>query len=151
MAKANKKAAPAKEEKKVAKAAKEAAPAKKSKKVLTPEEKAAKRAAMKERLANRPEGQRHNSKQIDVIELENGSKVLNYAAPLRKVGSLVTSVAIDAEGNVVGTAVCVVAGMAPKSKKGHGYLVPKVPGMGKAKGAAEDTDSDSEDDDDDED
>ena len=102
------------------------------KKELTAEEKKARREAMKERLKNRPEGQRPNSKQIDVIATENGGKVINYAMPVRKVGSLITSVAYDAEGNVVSTSVVLVPGVSPKSKKGHGTLVPKVPGMGKA-------------------
>lgn len=149
MAKANKKAAPAKEEKKAAKAAPAAAKGKK--KTLSAEEKAAKRAAMKERLANRPAGQRPNSKQIDVIEIENGGKVLNFGAPVRKQGTLVTSVALDAEGNVVSTAVTLVQGVRVKTKKGHGYLQPGVPGMGKGKGAAEEADNEDDDDEEDED
>ena len=108
----------------------------KGKKVLTDEEKKAKREAMKERLKNRPEGQRPNSKQIDIIETANG-KILTYAMPVRKVGSLVTVIAHDQEGNVVSTSVTLVPGVSPKVKKGHGSLVPKTPGMGKAnKGAA---------------
>lgn len=147
MAKANKKAAPAKEEKKAA----PAASAKGKKKTLSAEEKAAKRAAMKERLANRPAGQRPNSKQIDVIEIENGGKVLNFGAPVRKQGTLVTSVALDAEGNVVSTAVTLVQGVRVKTKKGHGYLQPGVPGMGKGKGAAEEADNEDDEEEDDED
>lgn len=121
-------------------------------KAMTAEEKAAKKKARQEALRNRPEGQRPNSKQIDIIELGNGGKVLNFGSPVRKVGTLVTSVAVDAEGNVVSTAVTLVAGVSPKVKKGHGSLVPKVPGMGKkAKGAAaaeaEDEDDDEEDED----
>ena len=92
MAKKNAKAAAA------AAPAAPAAPAKKGKKQLTAEEKAAKRAAMKERLANRPEGQRPNSKQIDILDLGNGSKVLNFGSPVRKVGTLVTSVAVNSKG-----------------------------------------------------
>lgn len=117
------------------------------KKELTAEEKKARREAMKERLKNRPEGQRPNSKQIDVIATENGGKVINYAMPVRKMGSLITSVAYDAEGNVVSTSVVLVPGVSPKSKKGHGTLVPKVPGMGKAGKAnaeAHDTDEDED-------
>lgn len=145
MAKATKKAAPAKEEKK---AAKKAAPAPATSK-MTDAEKAAKKAARKEALKNRPEGQRPNSKQIDEIALENG-KVVNFAMPVRKTGSLITSVALDAEGHVVSTSVTLVPGVSPKTKKGHGYLVAKVPGMGKkAKGAAADADEDEDDSDED--
>lgn len=117
------------------------------KKELTAEEKKARREAMKERLKNRPEGQRPNSKQIDVIATENGGKVINYAMPVRKMGSLITSVAYDAEGNVVSTSVVLVPGVSPKSKKGHGTLVPKVPGMGKAgKANAEANDTEEDED-----
>lgn len=117
------------------------------KKELTAEEKKARREAMKERLKNRPEGQRPNSKQIDVIATENGGKVINYAMPVRKMGSLITSVAYDAEGNVVSTSVVLVPGVSPKSKKGHGTLVPKVPGMGKAgKATAEAHDTEEDED-----
>lgn len=130
-----------------------AAPAAKGnkKKVTTDAEKAAKREARREALKNRPEGQRPNSKQIDIIDLGKGGKVINFGAPVRKMGTLITSVAVDAEGNVVSTAVAIVAGVSPKVKKGHGSLVPKVPGMGKkAKGAsaAPDTDEDDTDEDD---
>lgn len=125
----------------------EAAPkAKKGKKVLTAEEKAEKRAKMKERLANRPEGQRPNSKQIDIIDLGNGSKVLNFGSPVRKVGTLVTSVALNSKGEVVSTALALVAGVSPKVKKGHGSLVAKVPGMGKHSAADVDTDDDADED-----
>lgn len=123
---------------------------KESKAKMTAEEKAAKRKARMEAIKNRPEGQRPNSKQIDIIDLGNGGKVLNFGSPVRKVGTLVTSVAVDAEGNVVSTAVTLVAGVSPKVKKGHGSLVPKVPGMGKkAKGAAA-AEADTEEDDEDE-
>lgn len=123
--------------------------AKKTKKVLTAEEKAAKKKARMEALKNRPEGQRPNSKQIDIIDLGNGGKVLNFGSPVRKVGTLVTSVAVDADGNVVSTAVTLIAGVSPKVKKGHGTLVAKVPGMGKrGKGAAAAEEADEEEDDD---
>ena len=104
MAKKNAKAAAA------AAPAAPAAPAKKGKKQLTAEEKAAKRAAMKERLANRPEGQRPNSKQIDIIDLGNGSKVLNFGSAVRKVGTLVTSVAVHSKGEVVSTTITLIKG-----------------------------------------
>lgn len=117
---------------------------KKAKKELTPEQKAEKKAKLKERLANRPEGQRPNSKQIDIIEAGKG-KVLLFAQPVRKVGSLITSVALDAEGNVTGTSVTMIKGVAPKSKKGHGSLVPKVPGMKKgAEAEVEEDDNEEE-------
>ena len=129
-----------------------AAPAKENKKKVTDAEKAARREARKEALKNRPEGQRPNSKQIDIIDLGNGGKVLNFGSPVRKVGTLVTSVALDADGNVVSTAVTLVAGVSPKVKKGHGSLVPKVPGMGKkAKGAAAEAAEDDDDEEDEED
>lgn len=124
MATKAKKATPAKEEKK-------------GKKVLSDAEKAEKRAKMKERLANRPEGQRPNSKQIDVIEFEGG-KVMNFAAPVRKFGSLITSVVVDKDGNPISTSVTLIEGFKPKCKKGHGNLVPGTPGMGKkGKGGAD--------------
>lgn len=141
----------AKKTKPAAKAA-PAAPAKENKKKVTDAEKAARREARKEALKNRPEGQRPNSKQIDIIDLGNGGKILNFGSPVRKVGTLVTSVALDADGNVVSTAVTLVAGVSPKVKKGHGSLVPKVPGMGKkAKGAAAEEAAEDDDDDEDED
>lgn len=139
------------------KAAEKAAPAPAAEKAAkknakaSAEEKAAKRKARLEAIKNRPEGQRPNSKQIDIIDLGNGGKVLNFGSPVRKVGTLVTSVAVDAEGNVVSTSLTLIEGVSPKSKKGHGTLVAKVPGMGKkGKGAAAE-EAEDEDDDDDED
>ena len=147
--KSTKKAASAEEKK--------AAPVSKKTK-MTPEEKAAKKKARMEAIKNRPAGQRPNSKQVDIIDLGNGSKVLNFGAPVRKVGTLVTSVALDGEGNVVSTAVTLVPGVTVKSKKGHGTFKPGAPGMGKgskaeeAEEAEEDSDEegDSEDEEDDE-
>ena len=144
--KSTKKAASAEEKK--------AAPVSKKTK-MTPEEKAAKKKARMEAIKNRPAGQRPNSKQVDIIDLGNGSKVLNFGAPVRKVGTLVTSVALDGEGNVVSTAVTLVPGVTVKSKKGHGTFKPGAPGMGKgskAEEAEEDSDGegDSEDEEDDE-
>lgn len=115
------KAAPKKAEKKI----------ETKKKKMTDEEKAAKRKARMEAIKNRPAGQRPNSKQIDVIDLGNGSKVLNFAAPVRKHGALITSVAVNRDGEVTSTSTTFIAGVSPKSKKGHGTLVPKVPGLGK--------------------
>lgn len=147
--KSTKKAAPA-EEKKAKKAAPAAPAAKKTK--MTAEEKAAKRKARMEALKNRPAGQRPNSKQVDIIDLGNGSKVLNFGAPVRKVGTLVTSVALDGEGNVVSTAVTLIPGVTVKSKKGHGTFKPGAPGMGrgsKAEEAEEEEDDEEEEEDED--
>jgi len=141
--KSAKKAAPA-EEKKAKKAAPAAPAAKKTK--MTAEEKAAKRKARMEALKNRPAGQRPNSKQVDIIDLGNGSKVLNFGAPVRKVGTLVTSVALDGEGNVVSTAVTLIPGVTVKSKKGHGTFKPGAPGMGKGSKAEEAEEEEEEDD-----
>lgn len=135
--KSTKKAASAEEKK--------AAPVSKKTK-MTPEEKAAKRKARMEAIKNRPAGQRPNSKQVDIIDLGNGSKVLNFGAPVRKVGTLVTSVALDGEGNVVSTAVTLIPGVTVKSKKGHGTFKPGAPGMGKGSKVEEDSEEeDSED------
>ena len=49
------------------------AKAKETKKAMSAEEKAAKKKARMEAIKNRPAGQRCNSKQIDVIETENGT------------------------------------------------------------------------------
>lgn len=101
------------------------------KKELTAEEKKAKREAMKERLKNRPEGQRPNSKQCDIFDFADHGKVEVYGANIRKFGVVLTSIAFDKDGNVIGTSITTVPGHSVKSKKGHGILVPKVPGMGK--------------------
>lgn len=146
--KSAKKAAPA-EEKKVKKAAPAAPAAKKTK--MTAEEKAAKRKARMEALKNRPAGQRPNSKQVDIIDLGNGSKVLNFGAPVRKVGTLVTSVALDGEGNVVSTAVTLIPGVTVKSKKGHGTFKPGAPGMGKGSKAEEEAEEEEDDEEEEED
>ena len=130
------------------KAAKEDKAAKKAKKELTPEQKA-KREARKEALKNRPAGQRPNSKQVDIIEVEGAKgKVLNFAAPVRKKGCLVTSVVVDGEGNIVSTALTMVEGVSVKTKKGHGYFKAGAPGKGKdevEEEAAEDAAEEGED------
>lgn len=147
--KENKATAP-KEEKKAKKAAPAAAGNKKAK--MTAEEKAAKRKARMEALKNRPAGQRPNSKQVDIIDLGNGSKVMNFGAPVRKVGTLVTSVAVNADGEVTSTSVTLIPNVTVKAKKGHGTFKYGAPGMGKGKGAeAEEEEEDSEDDDEEED
>ena len=142
MAKTKENKAKAPKEEKAAKNA----PAKKAK--MTAEEKAAKRKARMEALKNRPAGQRPNSKQVDIIDLGNGSKVLNFGAPVRKVGTLVTSVAVDAEGNVTSTSVTLIPGVTVKAKKGHGTFKFGAPGTGKGKEAeAEEEEEDEEDED----
>lgn len=114
-----------------AEAAKEVKKGKKAKKELTPEQ-IAKREARKEAIKNRPAGQRPNSKQVDIIEVEGAKgKVLNFAAPVRKKGCLVTSVVVDGEGNIVSSSVTMVADVRIKTKKGHGYFQPGAPGKGK--------------------
>lgn len=110
------------------------------------DDKAAKKAERMEKLKNRPEGQRANSKQVDIIETENGT-IETYAYPVRKTGSLVTTVAKDSEGNVVSTSTTFIPGVKAKAKKGHGTIVPGVAGEGKKgkKGSDEDEDDDDND------
>lgn len=143
--KAEKKAQPVKEDVKKDKKAPQQADSKKK-----AEDKAAKKAARMAALKNRPEGQRPNSKQIDVIPMGDKGEVVTYGMPVRKVGTLVTAIAKDAEGNVVGVSVTLVNGVSPKSKKGHGTLVPKVPGVKKGKGDVEEAEDEAEGDDADE-
>jgi hypothetical protein len=108
-----------------------------------------KKEARKEAIKNRPEGQRTNSKQCDVIETTKGV-VKTYAMPVRGFGVVLTTVAEDKDGNVVSTAITTLAGYTVKSKKGHGTLKAGVPGVGKkGKGAKEaDVDDDDEEDED---
>lgn len=143
----NKKAQPVKEDVKNNKKA----PQQAEKKNKNAEDKAAKKAARMAALKNRPEGQRPNSKQIDVIPMGDKGEVVTYGMPVRKVGTLVTAVAKDAEGNVVGVSVTLVNGVSPKAKKGHGTLVPKVPGVKKGKGDADEVNADADEDEADED
>lgn len=134
--------------KKDKKAEKKAQPAKENvKKDKKAEDKAAKKAARMAALKNRPEGQRPNSKQIDVIPMGDKGEVVTYGMPVRKVGTLVTAIAKDAEGNVVGVSVTLVNGVSPKAKKGHGTLVPKVPGVKKGNGDVEEADNEVDEDD----
>lgn len=129
------------------KAAKKAEPAKKAAK-MSEEEKAAKKKARLEAIKNRPEGQRTNSKQCDVIETTKGV-VKTYAMPVKGFGVVLTTVAEDKDGNVVSTAITTLAGYTVKSKKGHGTLKTGVPGVGKkGKGAKEEVDEDDEEDED---
>lgn len=133
-----KKTKPAAAPKANAKAAKKA---KKAKKELTPEQIAKKKARM-EAIKNRPAGQRPNSKQIDIIEVEGAKgKVLNFAAPVRKRGCLVTSVVVDAEGNITSSSVVMVDNVRVKTKKGHGYFQFGAPGKGKDEVEEEDVEA----------
>lgn len=86
-------------------------------------------------------GQRTNSKSIDVIEVGNG-KVVSFGYPVRKTGTLVTSVLLDKSGNPIALASNLVMGVKVKSKKQHGFLQPGVAGEGKKgkKGKEEDED-----------
>ena len=131
------------------KAAKKAEPAKKAAAKMSKEEKAAKKKARLEAIKNRPEGQRTNSKQCDVIETTKGV-VKTYAMPVKGFGVVLTTVAEDKDGNLVSTAITTLAGYTVKSKKGHGTLKAGVPGVGKkGKGAKEEeVDEDDEEDED---
>lgn len=100
----------------------------KKKKAAPVDEKAAKRKARMEALKNRPAEQRPNSKQIDIIPTENGGCVKNFGYPLKAngkhIGVLVTSVAYDADGNVLSSNVTLVPGdLTVKAKKNHGTIV----------------------------
>ncbi len=90
------------------------------------EAKAAKRKARMEALKNRPEGQRSNSKQIDIINTDNGA-VKNYGYAVKNKdgyqGVLVTSVLENKDGQVISTSVTFIPGkLTVKSKKGHGVI-----------------------------
>lgn len=131
----------AKKAKQAAEAAKEEKKGKKAKKELTPEQIAKKKARL-EAIKNRPAGQRPNSKQVDIIEVEGAKgKVLNFAAPVRKRGCLVTSVVVDAEGNITSSSVAMVENVRIKTKKGHGYFQFGAPGKGKDEIEEEETEA----------
>ena len=90
------------------------------------EAKAAKRKARMEALKNRPEGQRPNSKQIDIINTDNG-EVKNYGYAVKNKdgyqGVFVTSVLENKDGQVISTSVTFIPGkLTVKSKKGHGVI-----------------------------
>lgn len=113
------------------------------KKVKDPE-KEAKRKARMEALKNRPAEQRPNSKQIDIIKLdEEGKKVVkNFGYAIKNKegyqGVLVTSV-LEVEGTPVNTSVAFVPGnLTVKAKKGHGTICAP-----KNKKAKEDEEDDS--------
>lgn len=116
------------------------------KKVKDPE-KEAKRKARMEALKARPVEQRPNSKQIDVIKLdEEGKKVVkNFGYAIKNKngyqGVLVTSV-LEVEGNPVNTSVTFVPGeLTVKAKKGHGTIC--APKHKKVKDESEEDDTDS--------
>ena len=114
------------------------------KKVKDPE-KESKRKARMEALKNRPAEQRPNSKQIDIIKLdEEGKKVVkNFGYAIKNKegyqGVLVTSV-LEVEGTPVNTSVAFVPGnLTVKAKKGHGTIC--APKNKKAKDDEEDDSS----------
>ena len=114
------------------------------KKVKDPE-KEAKRKARMEALKNRPAEQRPNSKQIDIIKLDDdGKKVIkNFGYAIKNKdgyqGVLVTSV-LEVEGTPVNTSVAFVPGnLTVKAKKGHGTIC--APKNKKAKDDEEDDSS----------
>ena len=90
------------------------------------EAKEAKRKARMEALKNRPAEQRPNSKQIDVIKINEKSEVRNYGYAVKNKegyqGVVVTSVLVI-EGKPTTTSVTFVPGnLTVKSKKGHGII-----------------------------
>lgn len=114
------------------------------KKVKDPE-KEAKRKARMEALKNRPAEQRPNSKQIDIIKLDDDGKkvVKNFGYAIKNKdgyqGVLVTSV-LEVEGTPVNTSVAFVSGnLTVKAKKGHGTIC--APKNKKAKDDEEDDSS----------
>lgn len=103
------------------------------------EAKEAKRKARMEALKNRPAEQRPNSKQIDVIKLNDKSEVQNYGYAVKNKegyqGVVVTSVLVI-DGKPTSTSVTFVPGnLTVKSKKGHGIIC--NPKAKKAKGEEE--------------
>lgn len=90
------------------------------------EAKEAKRKARMEALKNRPAEQRPNSKQIDVIKINEKSEVRNYGYAVKNKegyqGVVVTSVLVI-EGKPTTTSVTFVPGnLTVKSKKSHGII-----------------------------
>nr|UWG28147.1 MAG: hypothetical protein [Bacteriophage sp.] len=103
------------------------------------EAKEAKRKARMEALKNRPAEQRPNSKQIDVIKINEKSEVQNYGYAVKNKegyqGVVVTSVLVI-DGKPTSTSVTFVSGdLTVKSKKGHGIIC--NPKAKKAKGEEE--------------
>lgn len=92
-----------------------------------------------EALKNRPAEQRPNSKQIDVIKINDKSEVQNYGYAVKNKegyqGVVVTSVLVI-DGKPTSTSVTFVPGnLTVKSKKGHGIIC--NPKAKKAKGKEE--------------
>ena len=90
------------------------------------EAKEAKRKARMEALKNRPAEQRPNSKQIDVIKINEKSEVRNYGYAVKNKegyqGVVVTSVLVI-DGKPTTSSVTFVPGnLTVKSKKGHGII-----------------------------
>ena len=120
------------------------AKAKETKKAMSAEEKAAKKKARLEAIKNRPAGQRCNSKQVDVIETENGT-VETWGYPVvaarKHIGVLTTTIVKGKDGNVISTASTWVPGdITIKSKKGHGIIT----GVKSKKEKEEDTDTEKD-------
>lgn len=120
------------------------AKAKETKKAMSAEEKAAKKKARLEAIKKRPAGQRCNSKQIDVIETENGT-VETWGYPVvaarKHIGVLTTTIVKGKDGNVISTASTWVPGdITVKSKKGHGIIT----GVKSKKEKEEEEDTDTE-------
>lgn len=114
---------------------------KKGSEKVTDEAKEAKRKARMEALKNRPAEQRPNSKQIDVIKINEKSEVRNYGYAVKNKegyqGVVVTSVLVI-DGKPATTSVTFVPGnFTVKSKKGHGIIC--NPKSKKDKEAAEDS------------
>lgn len=87
--------------------------------------------ARREAMKNRPAEQRPNSKQIDVIKINDQSEIQNYGYAVKNKegyqGVVVTSVLVI-DGKPTSTSVTFVPGnLTVKSKKGHGIICnPKV-------------------------
>lgn len=110
-------------------------------------EKEAKRKARMKALKNRPAEQRPNSKQIDVIKINDKSEVQNYGYAVKNKegyqGVVVTSVLVI-DGKPASTSVTFVPGnLTVKSKKGHGIIC--NPKAKKAKGEEEEEEAGDED------
>lgn len=120
------------------------AKAKETKKAMSAEEKAAKKKARLEAIKNRPAGQRCNSKQVDVIETENGT-VETWGYPVvaarKHIGVLTTTIVKDKEGKIISTSSTWVPGdLTIKAKKGHGTIT----GVKSKKEKEEDTDTEKD-------
>lgn len=105
-------------------------------------EKEAKRKARQEALKNRPAEQRPNSKQIDVIAINEKSEVRNYGYAVKNKegyqGVVVTSVLVT-DGKPISTSVSFVPGnLTVKSKKNHGVICSPKNKKNKEESEAED-------------